>query len=161
MIIGETVKRLGYVTTYADVKRKTGPQLEGLLGYRAAGKGEGWALLYLQRKPDPNDLEFDSYSHLMAGIPAEMTKALPAKAELEKMLKDNGSALEKLKEQIIEAAFVLTGGGRICKVVPDKDPDRKLYKLSLSLSQWELTSKLAFKVGALIPAGGKNWDYSA
>ena len=97
----------------------------------------------------------------MAGIPAEMTKALPAKAELEKMLKDNGSALEKLKEQIIEAAFVLTGGGRICKVVPDKDPDRKLYKLSLNLSQWELTSKLAFKVGALIPAGGKNWDYSA
>ena len=157
MILGETVKRMGYVTTYGEVKRKTGKQLEGMLGYKAASKGEGWALLYLTRKPDPNDLEFDSIAHLMAGIPTAMTKGLPLKAELEKMLKDNGAALEKLKEQIIDAAFLLTGGDRICKAVPDKDPDKKLYKLSLSSPQWELTSKLAFKVGALIPAGGKNW----
>lgn len=157
MIIGETVKRMGYVTTYAEVKRKSGPQLQSMLNYKAASKGEGWALLYLTRKPDPNDLEFDSYAHLMAGVPTDLTKALPVKAELEKMLKDNGTALEKLKEQIIEAAFVLTGGNRICKVVPDKDPDKKLYKLSISLPQWELTSKLAFKVADLIPVGGKNW----
>ena len=157
MELGDTVKRMGYVTTYPEVKRKTGPQLESMLGYKAFSKGEGWALLYLMRKPDPNDIEFDSISHLMAGIPAAMSKGLPVRADLDKMLKDNGSALEKLKEQIIEAAFMITGGSRICKVVPKKEPDKKLYKLSLSLPQWELTSKLAFKVAALIPPGAKNW----
>ena len=161
MEIGETVKRMGYVTTYGEVKRKTGKQLEGMLGYKALSKGEGWALLYLTRKPDPNDLEFDSIAHLMAGIPASMSKGLPVKAELEKMLKDNGTALEKLKEQVIDTAFHLNGGDRICKVVPDKDPDKKPYKLSLNLPQWELTSKLAFKVAGLIPVGGKNWGDTA
>ncbi len=161
MEIGETIKRMGYVTTYGEVKRKTGKQLEGMLNYKALSKGEGWALLYLVRKPDPNDLEFDSIAQLMAGIPGSMSKGLPVKAELEKMLKDNGAALENLKEQIIEAAFMLNGGDRICKVVPDKDPDKKLYKLSLGVAQWELTSKLAFKVGALIPVGGKNWGDTA
>ena len=43
MEIGETVKRMGYVTTYGEVKRKTGKQLEGMLGYKALSKGEGWA----------------------------------------------------------------------------------------------------------------------
>ena len=157
MIIGETVKRMGYVTTYSEVKRKTAKQLEGMLGYKAGNKGEGWALLYLTRKPDPNDLEFDSMQHLMAGVPTSLVKSLPDKAGLEKALKDGGAALEKIKDQIIDAAFHLNGGDRICKVVPDKDPDKKLYKLSLGVPQWELTSKLAFKVAALIPLGGKNW----
>ena len=161
MQVGETIKRMGYVTTFGEVKRKTGRQLEGMLNYKAASKGEGWALLYLTRKPDPNDLEFDSIAHLMAGAPASLVKSLPAKAELESALKANGAALEKIKEQIIDAAFLLTGGDRICKVVPDKDPDKKPYKISLSVAQWELTSKLAFKVAALIPPGGKNWGDEA
>ena len=161
MVIGETIKRMGYVTTYSEVKRKTAKQLEGMLSYKAMTKGEGWALLYLTRKPDPNDLEFDSIAHLMAGVSATLAKELPDKTVLEKILKENGAALEKVKEQIIEAAFHLTGGDRICKVVPDKDPDKKMYKFSLGVTQWELTSKLAFKVGALIPPDGKNWGDEA
>jgi hypothetical protein len=158
MQIGETVKRMGYVTTYGEVKRKSGAQLEGMLAYKASSKGEGWALLYLIRRPDPNDLEFDSIAHLLAGVPRTMAKGLPVKAELEQMLKDDGAALEKLKEKIIDAAFTFSGGDRICKVVPNKEPDRKLYKLSLNYAQWELTSKLVFKVAALIAPGGKNWE---
>lgn len=161
MQIGETVKRMGYVTTFGEVKRKSGAQLDGMLGYKASSKGEGWALLYLIRRPDPNDLQFDSIAHLMLGIPGSMLKGLPAKAELEKMMKDNATAFERLKDQIIDTAFSLTGGDRICKVVPDKDPDRKLYRFSRSVTQWELISKLAFKVAALIPPGGKTWGAEA
>lgn len=157
MEIGDTVKRNGYVTTFPEVKRKTGRQLETMLGYKASTKGEGWALLYLLRLPDSSDIEIDSMAHLMAGVSGAMAKSLPPKAELEKMLKDNGTALDLLKEKIIEAGFSISGGNRICKVVPNKDPDKKPYKLSLNVTQWELTTKLAFKVAALIPPGGKDW----
>lgn len=156
MQVGEVVKYKGYITKYTFVRRRNAKQLETLIGYRAGSLGEGWALLFLNKLPGASDFEFRGYTHFLDGIPNNFSD-LPDRKTCENMLLEDGVDLAKLKERIVKDVFKLRGTDRLVKVVPNKAMDKKAYKIGSGIPQWELTTKLPFKVAALIPPGGVNW----
>ena len=158
MKVGDLVRLKGYITQYHFVVRKTGPQIEQLLGYRAGRLGQGWVLLFLTSLPKPDDFEFRGYSHMSGGVAEGHKDATKDKRTAEQKLKDAGIELEKLKRRIMDDVFSINGARRLVKILPTRLPfGLKDYPPGDGVPQWELTTKLPFKVGAVIPPGGRNW----
>lgn len=159
MDVGELVKMSGYITQLHFVNKRTGPQLEQLLGYKAGRLGFGWALLHLTKLPRPGEFQFRGYSQMSGGIPMGHIKNKGDRQTAEEMLREKVDDLVKLKERIIKSTFRVSGPKRLVKVVPNRKPSgSKDYPPGLGIPQWELTKKLPFKVAAVILPEGRKWQ---
>ena len=158
MKVGEPIKVKGYITQLHFIAKKTGPQLESLIGYRAGSLGFGWALLYLTKMPKPKDFLFRGYSQMAGGVSMGHLKNPLDKRTAEQKLKDDNFDVVRLKEAIIKNVFQLSGNKRLVKVIPNKTlSGSKDYPPGSGIPQWELVNKMPFKVAAVILPDGKKW----
>lgn len=163
--VGQAIKAAGYITQYHFVARKTGAQLERLIGYKAGRLGEGWMMLYLTQMPGPMDFKFRGYSQMSGGVSKGhlKTKEDLFAAQRDKELKfAQEYDVQKLKQAIIKNVFRLSGSKRLVKVIPNKRASgSKDYPPGAGIPQWELVKKLSFKVGEIIPPDSDKWTKKA
>ena len=158
MDVGDTLKRKGYITQFHYLAKKTAPQLERLLGFKAGRLGLGWAMLYLTKMPTPADFQFRGYSQMSGGIEMGHLQNPVDRRTAEQKLEDDDLDVVKLKEMIIKTVFATSGSKRLVKVVPNRPPTgSKDYPPGAGIPQWELIKSLPFKVGMVILPEGQKW----
>jgi len=159
MKVGDTVRAAGYITQLHFLKKKTGSQLEQLIGYKAGRLGFGWAMLYLAKMPKPRDFRFRGYSQMSGGVAMGHLKNPLDRRTAEQKLEDDEIDVVALKKAIIKNTFRISGARRLVKVIPNKPPSgSRDYPPGQGIPQWELVNKLPFKVAAVILPEGKKWE---
>ena len=158
MEVGDTIAAKGYITQLHFVAKKSGPQLENLLGYKAGRLGFGWAMLHLTKMPKPSDFQFRGYSQMSGGIARGHLKNPVDKRTAEQELEDGDYDVVRLKEMVIKKVFTTSGPKRLVKIIPNKKPSgSKDYPPGAGIPQWELVQMLKFKVAAVILPDGAKW----
>jgi len=158
MEVGDTLSVKGYITQLHFVAKKSGPQLESLLGFKAGRLGYGWAMLHLAKVPKPSEFQFRGYSQMSGGISKGHLKNPIDKRTAEQKLEDDNYDVVKLKEAVIKNVFVISGAKRLVKIIPNKKPSgTKDYPPGAGIPQWELIKPLKFKVAAVILPDGVKW----
>lgn len=158
MEVGDSLSIKGYITQLHFVAKKTGAQLESLLGFKAGRMGLGWAMLHLAKMPKPSDVQFRGYSRMSGGIAKGHLKNPLDKRTAEQKLEDDEYDVVKLKEAIIKTVFTISGTKRLVKIIPNRKPSgNKDYPPGAGIPQWELVKPLKFKVAAVILPDGAKW----
>lgn len=162
MNVGDTLNIKGYITQMHFVVKKSGPQLENLLGFKAGRLGFGWAMLHLTKLPKPSEFQFRGYSQMSGGIAKGHLKNPLDKRTAEQRLEDDNYDVVKLKEQIIKNVFAISGVKRLVKIIPNKKPSgNKDYPPGSGIPQWELVKPMKFKVAGVILPEGTKWVKNA
>jgi len=158
MDVGDNISVKGYITQLHFVAKKTGPQLENLIGFKAGRLGLGWAMLHLTKMPKPGDFQFRGYSQMSGGISQGHLKNPIDKRTAEQRLKADEFDVVKLKEMIIKDTFAISGAKRLVKIIPNKKPaGNKDFPPGTGIPQWELVKPMKFKVAAVILPDGVKW----
>lgn len=161
MKVGETIKLKGYITQLHFVRGRKGLQLEKLLGFKAGRLNMGWAMLYLTKLPKPSDFQFRGYTQMSGGVSQGHLDNPLDRRTAEKRLEDDNYDVVKLKEWIIRDVFSVSGSKRLVKIVPNPDGKRRTnkdYPPGKGIPQWELITRMPFKVAAVMLPGEVQWQ---
>ena len=155
--IGQITYRAGFFGKAAFLRLQPSGELERRLGYRAGRLSKGWWLLFMVRLPQWNEFEVAGYSHLSGGVVQGHLPAPPDRRPMEKVLRDTGVDMVRIKKQLVKDTFTLSGSNRLAKVVPlagemsgGTSPE---YPQGTGIPQWRLTVPAPFKAVAFVGPG--------
>lgn len=140
MNIGDRIEMKGFVTSEKFLLHQTLPEIERRLGFQEGRLAEGAIFLVAERIPQKGEFETRGYSQV-AGH-----KHVPLEGYNKDVLQTK--AQEAMSED------------RLIKVVPRKTHNPNIhddiqYPPGSGVPQWEVTSKIPFKVESIVEEGGK------
>jgi len=151
MNIGDKIEMKGFVTSEKYLLNQTLPEIEKRLGFQEGRLSEGATFLVAERIPQKGEFETRGYSQV-AGH-----KHVP----LDKQINTEGHPLEGYNKDALQTrAQNAMSEDRLIKVVPKKEhnpniKDDQQYPPGSGVPQWEVTSKIPFKVESVVEGGGK------
>ncbi len=155
--IGQVAHRMGFFGKAAVLRMQPADELERRLGYRPGRLAKGWWLLFMARLPQWYEFEVAGYSHLSGGVVQGHLPAPPDRRPVDKVLRDQGADVVRIKKQLAKETFTLQGPNRLAKVVPlagemplSTFPE---YPQGSGVPQWRLIVPVPFRVAALVGPG--------
>ncbi|MBX3254147.1 MAG: hypothetical protein KF862_08415 [Chitinophagaceae bacterium] len=151
MNIGDRVEMRGFVTSEKFLINQTLPEIEERLGFHKGRLSQGATFLIAERLPQKGEFEPQGYSQV-AGH-----KQLPT---LDQKIAPGGPLEGYRKDALLTMAQNAMAEDRLVKVVPKMEHNPGMsndqqYPPGKGVPQWELTSKIPFKVESIVEAGGK------